>query len=48
MGKNTELELNASVTNAYNRENIFYLDRVSGNKVYQLPILPSFGMSFTF
>ncbi len=48
LGKNTELELSASVTNAYNRENIFYLDRVSGNKVYQLPILPSFGMNFTF
>lgn len=48
LGKNTELELSGSVTNAYNRENIFYLDRVSGNKVYQLPILPSFGMSFTF
>lgn len=48
LGKNTELELSASVTNAYNRENIFYLDRVSGDKVYQLPILPSFGMSFTF
>lgn len=48
LGKNTELELSGSVTNAYNRENIFYLDRVTGNKVYQLPILPSFGMSFTF
>lgn len=48
LGKNTELELNASVTNAYNRENIFYLNRVTGDKVYQLPLLPSFGMSFTF
>ena len=48
LGKNTELELSASVTNAYNRENIFYLNRVTGDKVYQLPLLPSFGMSFTF
>lgn len=48
LGKNTELELSGSVTNVYNRENIFYLDRVTDQKVYQLPILPSFGMSFTF
>lgn len=48
LGKNSELELSGSVTNVYNRENIFYLDRVTDQKVYQLPILPSFGMSFTF
>lgn len=48
LGKNTELELSGSVTNVYNRENIFYLDRVTDQKVYQLPILPSFGMTFTF
>lgn len=46
--KNTALELTGSVTNAYDRENIFYVNRITGSKVYQLPILPSFGASLTF
>lgn len=48
LGEHSELEIVGSVTNVYNRQNIFYLDRVTQNKVYQLPILPSFGMSLTF
>lgn len=44
----TELQLVGSVTNIYNRKNIFYVDRVKMEKVYQLPILPSFGFSMTF
>lgn len=42
------MEIVASVTNAYNRENIFYVDRVTNNRVNQLPILPSLGLTFTF
>jgi hypothetical protein len=37
-----------SITNTYNRENIFYFDRVRYERVNQLPILPSLGMSLTF
>lgn len=48
LSERSELEANASVTNVYNRENIFYINRVSGKKVYQLPLMPSFGMSLTF
>lgn len=48
LGKRTLLELNLSVTNIYNRENMFYYDRVSGQRVDQLPIMPSFGMLLTF
>jgi hypothetical protein len=44
----SELQITASVTNIYNRRNIFYVDRVKMEKVYQLPILPSLGMSLTF
>ncbi|MBW7868490.1 MAG: TonB-dependent receptor [Brumimicrobium sp.] len=44
----TELELKAGVTNMYNRDNIFYVNRVSNEKIYQLPILPSFGVSYKF
>tara|TARA_B100000508_G_scaffold141093_1_gene146619 strand:+ start:136157 stop:138541 length:2385 start_codon:yes stop_codon:yes gene_type:complete len=36
------------VTNVYNRENIFYVNRVTNEKIYQLPILPSIGLSYDF
>ncbi len=42
------LELNGSVTNAYSRENIFYVDRITNKRVNQLPILPSFGLNWKF
>jgi hypothetical protein len=42
------LELNASVTNAYNRKNIFYVNRVTNQVIYQFPIMPSFGVSYKF
>ncbi|MCB2219704.1 MAG: TonB-dependent receptor [Bacteroidetes bacterium] len=48
LGYNTKLEASFSVTNVYNRENIFYTDRLTGDKIYQLPILPSAGLNFTF
>jgi hypothetical protein len=48
ISQNSDLELNASVINLYNRENIFYFDRVRYERVNQLPILPSIGASFTF
>lgn len=44
----SDLEVNFSVTNAYNRENIFYFDRVRFSRVNQLPILPSIGVTLTF
>ena len=48
IAENSMLELNASVINVYNRENIFYFDRVNYERVNQLPILPSIGASLTF
>jgi len=44
----TKLEINFSITNVYNRKNIFYFDRVDYNRVDQLPIMPSLGLSLTF
>ena len=44
----TKLETSLSVTNAYNRENIFYFDRVRAERVNQLPILPSLSISYEF
>jgi hypothetical protein len=48
LNKRSELELSASVTNVYNRENIFYFDRINYERVNQLPIMPSIGLSLTF
>jgi hypothetical protein len=48
LGKNSILEINLGATNLYNRDNIFYVDRVTTEKVYQLPLLPSLGASLTF
>jgi len=39
--KHMGLEVNFSVTNAYDRPNIFYFDRLNYERVNQLPILPS-------
>ncbi|MDG1718471.1 MAG: TonB-dependent receptor [Flavobacteriales bacterium] len=45
ISKNTILEITASVTNAYNRNNIFYINRITDERIYQLPLLPSGGIS---
>ncbi len=47
-GEYTSLEAIFSVTNVYNRENIFYVDRITNNRVNQLPVLPSLGLTFKF
>ena len=44
----SSLEASVSVTNLYDRENIFYVDRLTGNRVDQLPILPSAALIYKF
>ncbi len=46
--KNFGLEIIASVTNAYNRDNIFYFDRLDYDRVDQLPTIPSLAAKVTF
>ena len=46
--KYTGLDVTASVTNVYNRPNIFYFDRIQYDRVNQLPILPSIALAFKF
>ncbi|MCB0704219.1 MAG: TonB-dependent receptor, partial [Saprospiraceae bacterium] len=48
LSKYSSLEIVASSTNVYNRQNIFYIDRTTTEKVYQLPILPSLTVRFKF
>jgi len=42
------LEVIGSVTNVYDRKNIFYVNRVTQEQIYQFPILPSMGISYKF
>lgn len=42
------LEVSLSITNVYNRNNIFYIDRITNERVDQLPFMPALGASLTF
>ncbi|MDA9182103.1 TonB-dependent receptor [Saprospiraceae bacterium] len=42
------LEITAAVTNAYNRDNIFFFDRVEYERQDQLPIIPSISLKGIF
>lgn len=46
--KYAKLDATFSVTNAYDRQNIFFFDRVEYRRVNQLPILPSLGFVFKY
>jgi hypothetical protein len=48
ISKHTNLEILASVTNVYDRDNIFYFDRINYERVNQLPILPTLGVKLDF
>jgi hypothetical protein len=48
IGERHVVELNASVTNLYDYSNIFYVDRLTANIIYQLPILYSIGVGWSF
>lgn len=48
LGRRSILEVNASITNVYNRENMFYFNRLTFERVDQMPIMPSLGMTLTF
>jgi hypothetical protein len=46
--ENTRLDADLSFINLYNRKNVFYRDRLTGETVYQLPFVPSLGIIFVF
>jgi hypothetical protein len=48
VGKNSTLETTASLINTYNRKNVFYVDRITNERVNQLPFLPAVGATLTF
>lgn len=45
-GKYSGLEATLSVTNVYDRPNVFYVNRLTNSRVNQLPILPSLGVTY--
>ncbi|MBE0638087.1 MAG: carboxypeptidase-like regulatory domain-containing protein [Bacteroidales bacterium] len=44
----TTFQADLSVTNVYDRPNVFYVNRVTGDVVRQLPIMPSLGLTLAF
>lgn len=44
----TILEVDLSITNLYNRSNVFYVDLITSEVVNQLPIMPSLGLTLSF
>jgi hypothetical protein len=45
---NARLEAAAGATNVYNRENIFFFDRVNAQRVDQLPIMPTVSITYAW
>jgi hypothetical protein len=48
LGKHSKLKINAGVTNVYNRNNVFFVDRVTNERIDQLPVMPTFGFQLNF
>jgi CarboxypepD_reg-like domain/TonB-dependent Receptor Plug Domain len=48
VSENSQIDVMLSITNAYDRQNIFYFDRISYSRVDQLPIMPSMGVVWKF
>ena len=42
------LEVDLSVTNVYNRNNVFYVNLITSDVARQLPVLPSLGLTLSF
>lgn len=48
LSKYSKLESTFSVTNAYNRNNVFYVNRIDNKVYYQLPVFPSLNLTWHF
>ena len=46
--KKTKLEATFAVTNVYDRQNVFYVNRITNEITYQLPIFPSINLTYSF
>ena len=48
IGERNSLELSISFSNVYNYRNVFYVNRISNEVIYQLPFLYYFGLTWRF
>ncbi len=48
INKRSTLDATFAVTNAYNRRNIFYVNRFTNAEKYQLPLFPSLNLTWNF
>lgn len=48
LSETANMEANVGITNAYNRQNIFYYDALSRQRIDQLPFMPFTGISLKF
>jgi hypothetical protein len=48
LSEHSKIDVDISVVNVYNRKNVFYRDRLTGEIVYQLPVMPSLGITWAF
>ncbi len=48
LSKNSNIETTLSLTNVYNRNNIFYIERLDNTRVFQLPLFPSINATWNF
>lgn len=48
LNKFAYIESTFAVTNVYNRQNVFYLERISNQRVNQLPVIPSINLTVGF
>ena len=46
--KKTKLEATFAITNVYDRQNVFYVNRITNEITYQLPIFPSINLTYSF
>lgn len=46
--ENVNLEVDLSVTNLYNRKNVFYVNIITSEVAHQLPIMPTLGLTLSF
>ncbi|NDC89385.1 MAG: TonB-dependent receptor, partial [Bacteroidetes bacterium] len=42
--RHADVTLQAGLINAYDRDNLFYMDLFTRGRVNQLPVIPSFGL----
>lgn len=48
LSQTSNIEATFAVTNAYDRNNIFYVDRLTSDRVFQLPVFPSLNITWNF